>query len=172
MTGSKLQTLIAQRARLDEARRARDNAIRAELKKQQDRKMVLLGAYLLERMGEDSALRSRTRRELDGWLCRAQDRALFELDPSASTEPAQPPSVQTAGEQGGVKAVTGASPAQKAGRPAERGAGTAQQARTSTAARSTRDPRPASASGVPSGAPAAAPEMPAAAAALRTARRR
>jgi len=138
MTGSKLQTLIAQRARLDEARRAQDNAIRVELKKQLTRKKVLLGAYLLERMEQDSALRAQTLRALDGWLRRDQDRVLFDFEPSSPSEPDAGASVRPAGEGGGVNSVTRGGGAPKAAAPAGSAAGAAQKQATSAAARAAR----------------------------------
>jgi len=59
-----------QRARQSKAERAADT-----------RRRILLGAWLLQRMRQDEALRARVVAELDAWLTRDDDRALFGLEP-------------------------------------------------------------------------------------------
>jgi len=74
-----------QRARQSKAERAADT-----------RRRILLGAWLLQRMKQDEALRSRLLADLDAWLTRNEDRALFGLEPRShgredtTTKEAQP----------------------------------------------------------------------------------
>jgi len=76
-----------QRARQSKAERAADT-----------RRRILLGAWLLERMKKDKALRARLVAELDAWVTRNDDRALFGLEPRSHGAGSTPEAAVTAGK--------------------------------------------------------------------------
>jgi hypothetical protein len=76
-----------QRARQNKAKRAADT-----------RRRILLGAWLLERMKKDEALRARLVAELDAWVTRNDDRALFGLEPRSHDAGSTPEAAATAGK--------------------------------------------------------------------------
>jgi len=76
-----------QRARQSKAERAADT-----------RRRILLGAWLLERMKKDEALRARLLAELDAWVTRNDDRALFGLEPRSHDAGSTPEAAATAGK--------------------------------------------------------------------------
>ena len=80
----KKELLQAQRRQRDnlkrQIRRAQSRVSSAE-RKRRTRRLILMGSYLEHRTGDDPAQRDRLRKDLDGFLERSQDRALFDLSP-------------------------------------------------------------------------------------------
>ena len=80
----KKELLQAQRRQLDNLKRqilrAQSRVSSAE-RKRRTRRLILMGSYLEHVTGDDPARRDRLRKDLDGFLARSQDRALFDLPP-------------------------------------------------------------------------------------------
>ena len=80
----KKELLQAQRRQRDnlkrQIRRAQFRVSSAE-RKRRTRRLILMGSYLEHLTGDDPARRDRLRKDLDGFLERSQDRALFDLAP-------------------------------------------------------------------------------------------
>ena len=80
----KLKQAKAQKAKIE----ARKKAIEAKVQRSQDtRRKVLAGAMVLEMMERDEATRQRFMERLDKYLTRADERALFDLQVTASQSP-------------------------------------------------------------------------------------
>lgn len=72
----KLRQLKAQQQKIDAKKRVAE----AKRKRADDtRRKILVGAWLLERMERDSDTNARTLKQLDAYLTRHDDRALFGL---------------------------------------------------------------------------------------------
>ena len=61
-------------------RRAQSRVSSGE-RKRRTRRLILMGSYLEHLTGDDPARRDRLRKDLDGFLERSRDRALFDLPP-------------------------------------------------------------------------------------------
>ena len=80
----KLKQAKAQKAKIE----ARQKAIETKVQRSQDtRRKVLAGAMVLEMMERDEATRQRFMERLDKYLTRADDRALFDLQVTATQSP-------------------------------------------------------------------------------------
>ena len=80
----KLKQAKAQKAKIE----ARKKAIETKVHRSQDtRRKVLAGAMVLEMMERDEATRQRFMERLDKYLTRADDRALFDLQVTATQSP-------------------------------------------------------------------------------------
>ena len=80
----KLKQAKAQKAKIE----ARKKAIETKVQRSQDtRRKVLAGAMVLEMMERDEATRQRFMERLDKYLTRADDRALFDLQVTATQSP-------------------------------------------------------------------------------------
>ena len=80
----KLKQAKAQKAKIE----ARKKAIETKVQRSQDtRRKVLAGAMVLEMMERDEATRQRFMERLDKYLTRAEDRALFDLQVTATQSP-------------------------------------------------------------------------------------
>ena len=85
----KKELLQAQRRQRDnlkrQIRRAQSRVSSAE-RKRRTRRLILMGSYLDHLTGDDPARRDRLRKDLDGFLERSQDRALFDLPPRPDSD--------------------------------------------------------------------------------------
>ena len=80
----KLKQAKAQKAKIE----ARKKAIETKVQRSQDtRRKVLAGAMVLEMMERDEATRQLFMERLDKYLTRADDRALFDLQVTATQSP-------------------------------------------------------------------------------------
>jgi predicted transcriptional regulator len=70
----KLAELKAKKAKLDARGRYKE---KAEERKKETRRLILLGAYLKSRMDADEEAKHKTLLALDGFLNRPEERALF-----------------------------------------------------------------------------------------------
>jgi hypothetical protein len=71
---NKLSQLKAQKLRLENANKARENK---ERRAADTRRKILLGAYFLEQIQRDESLNIDVRKQLDKWLTRPDERGLF-----------------------------------------------------------------------------------------------
>ena len=74
------QKQIAEQIRREEAR------VRAKERKEETRRKILVGAYILDKATRDEQYHGWLQKSLDGFLTRPDDRALFGLPPLPSTE--------------------------------------------------------------------------------------
>lgn len=74
----KMEQLAAQ-AKLIEARE------RTKARKEETRRKILFGAYLMEQMEKDAALKTKTMKGMEGFLTRPIDRKLLGFDASQSS---------------------------------------------------------------------------------------
>jgi hypothetical protein len=81
MANSKLKRLIDKREAVNARIKLEQNKMRAGERKSDTRRKVLAGATVLEWAKRDSEFSSRLISELDGFLVRDADRALFGLPP-------------------------------------------------------------------------------------------
>jgi hypothetical protein len=91
MTHDKLQKLLEQREVVTARIRREKGKERTRKRKDDTRRKILAGAGVLERAERDGAFKAELASLLDGFLVRADDRALFGLDPLA-TDSAAPTS--------------------------------------------------------------------------------
>jgi transcription antitermination factor NusG len=81
-----LEEKLKQAKALKQKAEARVRAAEAKQKRADDtRRKVLLGAYLLQQMNADAAIRASVLKELQGFLTRPDERALFDLAAPASS---------------------------------------------------------------------------------------
>jgi len=81
------------------AAEARQRARQSKVERAADtRRRILLGAWLLERMKKDETLRARLVAELDAWVTRNDDRALFGLEPRSHDAGSTPEAAATTGK--------------------------------------------------------------------------
>lgn len=78
---SKAAALLQKLEALDHARST------GQKKQQETRRKVLIGAYMIEKMGTDESTKSAVMAGLDTWLTRQRDRALFGLEALPDTAP-------------------------------------------------------------------------------------
>lgn len=71
--------LRARKRRLESAERARERKLRT-------RRLILMGSWMEHVVERDEAARERLMRQLDGFLSRPRDRALFDLGPREGSE--------------------------------------------------------------------------------------
>ena len=76
-----IEKLKAKQERLAERIKLLKSREKERKKKQDTRKKILLGAYLLERMAKDESLEKETLVALEKFLTRKTDRELFEMAP-------------------------------------------------------------------------------------------
>lgn len=80
----KLKKAKARKQKMESAKRAAETkAVRAN----DTRKKILLGAFLMERMGKNPDYSAKVTVELDGFLKRDDDRAMFGLKPLQKPAP-------------------------------------------------------------------------------------
>jgi len=100
---AKLDRLRAAEAKVKaeiQAAEARQRARQSKVERAADtRRRILLGAWLLERMKKDEALRARLVAELDAWVTQPNDRALFGLEPRSHHAGSTPEAAATAGKR-------------------------------------------------------------------------
>lgn len=72
-------------------------AMAKKLRADDTRRKVLVGAMFLERMGKDQDAKSKVVLQLNHWLTRPDDRALFGLQPLAAPAPNLAPVIERNG---------------------------------------------------------------------------
>lgn len=75
---TKLKQEKAKKQKMEAARRAAETKV---LRAQDTRKKILLGAFMLDRMGKNPEYAAKAVESLDGFLTRDDDRAMFGLAP-------------------------------------------------------------------------------------------
>ena len=74
----------ARLAKLEFERRKAEAAASKKERAKETRRKILLGSMLLQQIESDESLRASVMRQLDAYLTRDDDRALFDLAPAAS----------------------------------------------------------------------------------------
>ena len=71
--------------------RTTKNRISAADRKLRTRRLILMGSYMEHITANDEAAKDRLMKDLDGFLYRDRDRALFDLPPKTDSGPETPP---------------------------------------------------------------------------------
>ena len=94
--GTQLEKLKQQQEQLKARIQNLEAGEKTRERKKDARRKILLGALLLERLKKGDPVAERFQAELDGYLTRDHDRALFELPPLPKTETAEKALAETA----------------------------------------------------------------------------
>ena len=78
---NKLEKLLQQQAKIKKQINAEKTKERQKQRKDDTRRKILLGAYVLTKMDEAEAYKMKILQELQSYLTKPQDRALFGFEP-------------------------------------------------------------------------------------------
>ena len=79
----KLEKLLQQQAKLKKQIQAEKTKARKKARKDDTRRKILIGAFVLTKMDEAEPYKVQLLQELDGYLTKPHDRALFGFEPLA-----------------------------------------------------------------------------------------
>lgn len=85
MTTDKISKLRDKQKQLAEQIRREEGRLKAKERKEETRRKILVGAYILDKASRDEQYKSWLVKGMEGFLTRADDRALFELPPLPPT---------------------------------------------------------------------------------------